>query len=101
MSEPDPKVLREMIFKVIENQIRDGMPPETKETFDRLMTEGYSKDETLKLIGCAVSSEIFGVLKEGRKYDEAAYIEALKSLPRLPWEGPHGNGRHRQRRNPS
>jgi peroxiredoxin family protein len=90
MSRPDPNVLREMIFEIIENQIRDGVPPETKETFDRLIAEGYSKEETLKLMGCAVSSEIFGVLKEGRKYDEAAYIEALKSLPKLPWESQSG-----------
>jgi hypothetical protein len=85
----DPAVLRSAIFEVINNQIRDGTPPETKETYDRLLSEGYSKEEVMKYIGAVVSSEIFAVLKEGRTYDNERYVAALKALPRLPWYEEH------------
>jgi hypothetical protein len=82
----DPEVLRSTIFEVINNQIREGTPPETKETYDRLLSEGYSEEEVMKYIGAVVSSEIFAVLKEGRPYDKDSYVAALKALPRLPWD---------------
>ena len=74
---------------MINNQIRDGTPPETKETYDRLLSEGYSEEDVMKLIGAVVSSEIFAVLKEGRTYDKESYVAALKALPRLPWDEEH------------
>ena len=86
MSEGDPEVLREAIFEIIENQIEAGTPPETEQTLKRLMAEGHSEEEAMKLIGCVVASLIFGVLKEGKAYDEAAYIKGLLALPKLPWE---------------
>jgi len=82
----DPKTIRSAIFEVIENQMRDGTPPETKETYDRLLSEGYSKEETMKYIACVVSLEIFGVLKEKRTYNNDSYVNSLKALPALPWE---------------
>jgi hypothetical protein len=85
----DPEVLRSAIFEVINNQIRDGTPPETKETYDRLLSEGYSEEDVMKYIGAVVSSEIFAVLKEGRMYDKESYVAALKALPRLPWDEEH------------
>ena len=82
----DPKTIRSAIFEVIENQMRDGTPPETKETYDRLLSEGYSKEETMKYIACVVSLEIFGVLKEKRTYNNDSYVNSLKALPKLSWE---------------
>ncbi len=82
----DPEYLRAAIFGVIDNQIGDLTPPETKETYDRLLAEGYPEEEVMKYIGCVVSSEIFGVLREGRTYNEEAYVKALHALPKLPWD---------------
>ncbi len=82
----DPELLRSIIFDVINNQIRDGTPPETKETYDRLLAEGYSEEEVMKYIGAVVSSEIFDVIKEQQSYDEERYVAALRALPRLPWD---------------
>ena len=80
------EILRQAILEVINNQIRDNDPPETKQTYDRLQKEGFSKKETLKLIGNVVASEVFAVLKENRKYDNDKYISALNALPDLPWD---------------
>lgn len=79
-------VLKETILQVVENQLRDDDPPETRITFNRLISEGYSEKDAKKLIGCAVTSEIFNVLKNKEEFDHQRYVKALKNLPELPWE---------------
>ncbi len=79
-------VLRDGIFEAIENQMRDSTPPETNLTFERLISQGHSKEEVMKMIGCALTSELFGIMKEGREYDEERYVKALRALPNLPWD---------------
>jgi hypothetical protein len=78
--------LRAAILEVINNQLRDNEPPETKKTLIRLQGQGFSEEEALKLIGYVVASEVFSVLKENRHYDKLRYISALNALPKLPWE---------------
>jgi len=83
-------VVRQLILDVVNNQLRDGTPPETAATLERLMREGHSREHAIELIGSVVTSEIFNVLKERRVYDEAKFVAALRALPRLPWEGKPG-----------
>jgi hypothetical protein len=78
--------LRQTILEVVENQLRDGTPPETRATLARLMSEGHSRQQAVDLIGAVVSTEIFEVLQQGRPYDSARYVAALRALPRMPWE---------------
>jgi hypothetical protein len=80
----DPEALLSMITDVINNQIRDATPPETKHTYDRLLEQGHSEEEVMILIGHIVFLEIFSVLKEGKTYDEKRFVTALRALPRLP-----------------
>ena len=78
------KVMNKAIIEVVDNQIRNLNPPETKETFDRLVSEGIARDEARRLIGCIVASEIFEILKHRQAYNEDRYITALRQLPELP-----------------
>jgi len=78
MTKPNPAML-----EVVENQLRDGTPPETKQTLDRLIKEGHSEEEAKRLIATVVASEIFGVLKQKRPYDQARYVAALQRLPKV------------------
>jgi hypothetical protein len=86
MEKTEDQRLREAILEVINKQMKDNDPPETKLAFSRLREEGFSEEETLKLIGYVVASEVFTVLKENRRYDKGKYISALNALPKLPWE---------------
>jgi len=86
MEKTENKRLRAAILEVINNQIRDNDPPETKKTLIRLQEQGFSEDEALKLIGYVIASEVFSVLKENRQYDKKQFISALNDLPGLPWE---------------
>jgi len=76
--------LNKTILEVVDTQIRECNPPETKETFDRLVGEGVERDEARRLIGCVVASEIFDVLKSMQPFDADRYVKALSRLPELP-----------------
>ncbi len=80
------KRLNKAIREVVENQLRDLDPPETKETFDRLIEEGYSEEQARTLIGFVVASEIFDILKNMEPYNHERFVEALRRLPELPGE---------------
>ncbi len=79
-------MMRDAMFEAIDNQIRDHTPPETKQTYDRLKSEGFDHVESMKLIGCALMSEMFYIMKEERVFDEDKYIKSLHALPDLPWD---------------
>jgi hypothetical protein len=90
---PHNPELRRVLMEIVDNQLRDGTPPETRVTLDRLMTRGFSRAQALELIACVVSSEIFDILKSGQLYDEERYLAGLRALPKLPWDGEEPNYR--------
>ncbi|MDO9079983.1 MAG: hypothetical protein Q7U44_04225 [Desulfuromonadales bacterium] len=76
--------LKAAIIEVVENQLEANDPPEIKETLDRLVSEGYSSQESKELIGNVVVVEVFEVLKEGKPFDLDRYVTALRRLPEIP-----------------
>ena len=76
--------LKSAILEVVDNQLQANDPPETRQTFDRLISEGYSEEEAKKLIGCVVTSEIFDVLKKQEPFNPERFAKALNKLPKLP-----------------
>ena len=90
MGKPNPQIARAAIFEIIENQMRDGTPTETKHTYDRLIADGHSEEETMRMIGCVLSSEVFEILKKNQPYNEERYVAALKALPEMPWDNDGG-----------
>lgn len=75
-----------MILEVVENQVRDGDPPETRQTVDRLVREGYTSDEARRLISTAVSVEIFHILRDREPFNRVRFLWNLARLPREPWD---------------
>lgn len=84
--EPESDIAREAIFEAIENQIRDNNPPITKATLNRLIAEGYSKNEAMKLIGFSLANEISEIMNNNQLFNEERYSQNLRNLPDLPWE---------------
>lgn len=74
------------ILEVVDNQLKDNTPPETKQTYQRLLNQGFSNAEARELIGAVVSSEIFEVMKNQEAYDQKRFVAALHKLPKMPWE---------------
>ncbi len=76
--------LRDAALEAVENQLREDEPPETGQTLERLMGEGYSREDAIVLIGRVLAVEINEVVKTGLSYSQERYLEALKDLPNLP-----------------
>ena len=80
------RILNRAILEAVENQLRDLDPPETKETFDRLLEAGYSDEEARELIGYVVAAEVFEILMYMKPFDHQRFVNALRRLPELPQE---------------
>jgi len=78
--------LREQIFEIIQNQIDENDPPETKTTYYRLRKEGFGDYETRQLIGQCLAVELYDVIKNKKPYNNERYINNLSALPNEPNE---------------
>jgi len=76
--------LKSAITAVVQTQIDSNDPPETKQAFDRLISEGHSVAEAIDLLGCVVVAEVFEVLSKGEVFDIERYVDALSRLPEIP-----------------
>jgi len=72
--------LKAAILEVVDNQLRDGDPPETRQTLKRLMAAGYSEQQAREKIGSAVVSEIWGILHEKKPFDRVRFVGLLEEL---------------------
>ena len=72
--------LKKLILEVVNNQLKDNNPPETKDVYDKLLTAGYSVSEAKEKIGAVVIEEIYDVMKEKQPYDEKRYTDALNRM---------------------
>ena len=80
MSESYNPRLQALIFEVVDYQIRDGNPPETKVTYERLKASGYTDIEIKKKIGGLVLSHLYDMLRDLVPMDIEKYVRDLKSL---------------------
>lgn len=69
---------------VVRNQIRQNDPPETKQTYDRLIKEGFPKDEVMRQLAVVVAAEIYDVTKNKEPFNQERYIKRLNNLPEEP-----------------
>jgi hypothetical protein len=83
MSEKTPRVSK-LILDVVEKQLDSCKPVQTRETLDRLKSEGFSEEAAKHLIGSAMVVEMHSVVSEGRPFKEERYLALLQDLPRLP-----------------
>lgn len=74
-------ILKKSILEVVDNQLKSGDPPETKQTFNRLIGEGISEKDAMIYIGQAVAVEIFNVMKHGETFNLERYRNNLSRLP--------------------
>jgi hypothetical protein len=78
--------LRAAILEAVENQITNNNPPETRQTYERLLREGRSEHDAKVLIASVVAVEIFEVVNRCEPYNHERFVQALSRLPELPEE---------------
>ncbi|HDY7729410.1 TPA: hypothetical protein RQJ95_004847 [Vibrio vulnificus] len=71
------------LIEIIENQLEDGNPIKVKETLMRLMMTGTPREDTVAMMACAMSIEIFDVMKNDGEFNLKRYSENLDCLPDL------------------
>jgi hypothetical protein len=79
-------VLYAAYMEVVENQLRDNDPPETRATYDRLKSEGFSELDAKKLIAQAIVAETFWIMKKKEMFNLNRFIKNLNRLPAEPKE---------------
>ena len=72
--------LKAAILEVVENQIRDDDPPETRQTLERLLAAGYSRQQAIEMIGSALVEEIWAMLHNHKLFDRARFAALLEQL---------------------
>jgi len=80
------QIAGEALAEVIENQLAENNPPETKQTLERLIKSGETRENAIRYIACALSVEVFGAIKHNEPYNQERYINNLNALPELPWD---------------
>jgi hypothetical protein len=78
--------IREQIFEIIKNQLKDNDPPETKSTYDRLRKQGFDDFQTRQMIGQCIAVELFEIFKFNKPYNIERYIKNLIELPIEPFD---------------
>ncbi len=72
--------LKATILEVVENQIRNSDPPETRQTLERLLAAGYSRKQAKEMIGSALVEEIWAILHDHKPFDRARFTTLLEQL---------------------
>ena len=78
------EILKSTILQVVNNQINGNNPPETRETYNRLIKLGHNSEEAKRLIGIVVSAEIFDVMKNQEMFNKERFVKSLGKLPETP-----------------
>ncbi len=84
MDIPDPNRFRAALREAIHSQITANDPPETKETFGRLIAARFAEEDAWRLLSAVLAIELATILRERRPFSLDAYVKALKALPDLP-----------------
>jgi hypothetical protein len=72
--------LKATILEVVENQIRNSDPPETRQTLERLLAAGYLRKQAVEMIGSALVEEIWAILHDHKPFDRARFTTLLEQL---------------------
>jgi len=78
--------LRAAFLKIVDNQLKANDPLETRETFDRLVAQGVSKEDAKVYIAQAVCVETYDILKHNTPFNLQRYVKNLQRLPKEPKE---------------
>jgi hypothetical protein len=79
----DPE-LHAKVIEIVEAQLTEGKPEETRRTFERLIALGNSPELTKRLIGLCVAHELLLQFVFKKPFDEVSYAANLQKLPEVP-----------------
>ena len=72
--------LKAEILTIVENQLREDDPPETRQTLERLLAQGYLPERAKEMIGSVVIEQIWTILHDKTEFDRARFVRGLEGL---------------------
>ena len=78
--QPHNPRLKSAFLDVVDNQLNENNPPETRQTLERLINLGYGEDKAKEMIGTVVTEEIYYVMKDDEPFNNERFIVGLKNL---------------------
>ncbi len=81
MKDKSNPLLRAAYLEAVDKQLQDNDPPETRQTFDRLRSEGYNEQDAKLLIASAIAAESYLVMKTQKPFNRDRFIRNLQKLP--------------------
>ena len=75
---------RQALIEVVENQLRDDDPPETRQALERLTAAGHSRAKAIDMIAAALLAEMNSMLAAGKVFDRARFKRRLDRLYEEP-----------------
>ena len=79
----EERTVKDAFLDSVLRQIDSGDPPEARLTYDRLIDDGLSNNETLQLMAAVLKIETNKMLSESQSFDNARYAAQLKKLPKI------------------
>ena len=74
------KTVRDAMLDTVLNQINTNDPPEARDTYDRLIDEGASNSQALRLMADALRIEMNRMLSEATPFDNERYAALLAKV---------------------
>lgn len=72
--------LKATLLEVVDNQLNDNDPPETRETLNRLIADGYSEEKAKERIASVLVMHIYDVMHDSKQFDSEKYKRDLSEL---------------------
>jgi hypothetical protein len=72
--------LYDLIIKSVESQIAENNPPVTRETYNRLISNGNDEITAKQKIASLMAEEIYYMMKDDRIISEKFFAERLSQL---------------------
>lgn len=79
-----PESIGLLVEQIVEKQINRNEPPETADTYQRLINDSFTDVEARRLISTAVNVELFKLMDYGEAFNHQRFLDNLQSLPDLP-----------------
>jgi hypothetical protein len=74
-------ILKKTYLEIVDTQLKNDDPPETRQTFDRLRRERISAKDAKLLIASVIATETYDIMTSGKPFNKERFINNLRRLP--------------------
>lgn len=76
--------IRIILEGIIDKQLKHNQPPETLQTYNRLVDNAYTDEEARLLISRALQIELYRLMRFAEPFNKNRFLKNLHQLPDLP-----------------